>query len=48
MKRILPDILLLTGAGSLAYGAWLAWPPAGYLVAGALMVVTGLKMARAA
>lgn len=48
MKQVLPDILLLMGAASLSYGAWLAWPPAGYLVAGALLLVTGLKMARAA
>lgn len=48
MKKILPDALLILGAGSLSYGAWSAWPPAGYLVAGALLLVAGLNLARAA
>lgn len=48
MKNILPDVLLIAGAGSLAYGAWLAWPPAGYMVAGALVVIAGLNLARSA
>ena len=38
MKKLLPDALLLLGAGSLTYGAWLAWPPAGYLVAGVMLL----------
>lgn len=28
----------LAGVGLLAYGAWLAWPPAGFIVAGALLL----------
>lgn len=28
----------LGGAGLVAYGAWLAWPPAGFLVGGALLI----------
>lgn len=44
MKRMIPDILLIAGAASLAYGAWLAWAPAGFLVAGALAILAGLKI----
>ncbi|MGW7195541.1 hypothetical protein [Streptomyces chryseus] len=28
----------LAGLGLVSYGAWLAWPPAGYLAAGALLL----------
>lgn len=47
MKKVLPDILLLLGAGSLSYGAWLAWAPAGYLVAGVMLLGAGIQLARA-
>ena len=47
MKKHLPDVLLMLGGGSLAYGAWLAWPPAGWLVAGALLIIAGIQTARA-
>lgn len=33
--RALPG---LGGLGLVAYGAWLAWPPAGFLTAGGLLV----------
>lgn len=46
MKWI-PDVLLVAGAGSVSYGAWLAWEPAGFLVAGLLALVAGVKLARA-
>jgi hypothetical protein len=46
MKKVLPDILLVLGAGSLSCGAWLAWPPAGYLVAGVLLLIAGIQLAR--
>lgn len=48
MKKVMPDVLLVLGAGSLSYGAWSAWPPAGFLVAGVLLIVAGLQIARAA
>ena len=47
MKRLLPDVTLLLGAGSLSYGAWLAWAPAGYLVAGMMLLAAGIQLARA-
>ena len=42
--RVIPDVLLIVGAASVAYGAWLAWVPAGFLVAGALVIAAGLKI----
>ena len=38
----MPDLLMLSGATSLAYGAWLIYPPAGFLVAGVLLLVAGV------
>ena len=45
MKKLLPDVLLLSGAAGVSYGAWLAWSPAGFVVAGTLLIVAGLKLA---
>lgn len=28
----------LAGAGAVAYGAWLAWPPAGWMTGGAIVL----------
>lgn len=35
LGRALPS---LTGLGLVSYGAWLAWPPAGFLAAGVLVL----------
>lgn len=35
---VLRDLGGLAGAGLLAYGAWQTYPPAGYLVGGALLL----------
>lgn len=43
---MLPDLLMLVGAGALSYGAWLIYPAAGYLVAGALLMIAGVMAAR--
>lgn len=42
----LPDIILVAGYLTFCFGCWLAWNPAGFIVAGALAIVTGLKIAR--
>jgi hypothetical protein len=42
----IPDALLISGAATLSYGAWLAWHPAGFIVFGALLIVAGLKVLR--
>ncbi len=46
MKNYLPDLLIVAGAASVAFGAWLAWPPAGYIVGGVLALLGGIKIAR--
>lgn len=46
-KALAPDVLLIAGAGSLSYGAWLAYPPAGFIIAGLLAIFAGLKIATA-
>lgn len=45
MKKLLPDVMLLSGAAGVSFGAWLAWHPLGFIVAGVLAIVAGLKMA---
>ena len=47
LKSALPDLLLIAGAAGVSYGAWLVYSPAGYIVAGALVLVAGLRLARA-
>lgn len=38
-SELIADGLGLAGAASLSYGAWLVFPPAGFIVAGALLLV---------
>lgn len=42
----LPDVLAVAGSAGLAYGAWLVYAPAGFLVAGALALCAGVMLAR--
>jgi P27 family predicted phage terminase small subunit len=39
MRAIAPDLLGLIGLALLAYGAWRAWPPAGFMVGGVGLIV---------
>lgn len=41
-----PDALLLAGAGNVAYGAWLIYPPAGFITGGVLLIVGGIIASR--
>jgi hypothetical protein len=49
MKRLIrehvPDVLMVCGAAALCYGAWLAWPPAGWMLLGAAITLAGLAAA---
>lgn len=38
--------LVICGAASLSFGAWLAWHPAGFIVGGALGLAAGLRALR--
>ena len=43
---VLRDIIGLAGVGLFAFGAWLAWPPAGFMAAGALLMLGAWLLAR--
>lgn len=47
LKKYLPDALMVAGAAALSVGAWLAYNPLGYVVAGVLLIVAGIQLARA-
>lgn len=42
----LPDVLLIAGSCSASYGAWLVYPPAGFIVAGVLLMFGGFLASR--
>lgn len=42
----LPDVLLVVGACSLTYGAWLVYEPAGFITAGLLLMAGGFLASR--
>lgn len=51
MKKLItmvPDALVVSGAGALSYGAGLLHPAAGFIVAGILMLAGGVCAARRA
>lgn len=37
----------IAGAAGIAYGAWMAWPPAGFVAGGALALTGAILLARA-
>lgn len=43
-----PDVLMIGGAASVAYGSGLIYRPAGFIVAGVLVIVGGVMLARGA
>lgn len=43
---LLPVLLLILGAAAVAVGVWLIYAPAGYIVAGALLIVGAVMMIR--
>lgn len=43
-----PDALLIAGAGGVAYGAWLVYAPAGFIVGGLLAMAAGWLESRSA
>lgn len=42
----LPDLLMVCGAGAVAYGAGLVYPPAGFIVGGLFLLAAGWLTAR--
>jgi putative effector of murein hydrolase LrgA (UPF0299 family) len=35
LRPLLPIVLVIAGLGLVSYGLWLAWPPLGWVAAGA-------------
>jgi hypothetical protein len=46
LRSVVVDGSTLIGGGLLSFGAWAAWPPAGWMVAGVLLLALGLAGAR--
>ena len=49
IARVVPglmrDLVGLSGVGLVSYGAWLVYPPAGFIVGGSLMIAGALLLA---
>ena len=45
MPGLVRDLAGLCGVGFLSYGAWLIYPPAGFIVGGTLLIVGALLAA---
>lgn len=43
---VIRDGMGLAGIGSIAYGAWLAWPPAGFMVGGGMLFAAAVLLSR--
>jgi hypothetical protein len=43
---LVPDALMTVGAAGLSHGAWLVYPPAGWIVGGGLLLTAGVLGAR--
>lgn len=43
----IPDAMLIGGAVSVSYGSWLVYEPAGFIVAGLLLLVAGVLASKA-
>jgi hypothetical protein len=48
LGTLVEGLLLLTGAGAVAYGAWMAYRPAGPIVGGVLLIAGVILRARGA
>lgn len=44
---LLRDLIALAGAGSVAYGTWLIFEPAGFIVGGLLLIMAAVLAQRA-
>ncbi len=45
--KILPDALVVSGVATIAYGAWLIHPAAGFVVGGLLLLGMGIASSKA-
>lgn len=47
LAALLTDLLLIAGAGGVAFGVWRIDPNVGYIVAGSLLLAAGIARGRA-
>jgi hypothetical protein len=47
VKSLIPDLVMIAGWAAMSYGAWIIYPPAGFLLGGGLALLAGIKMASA-
>jgi hypothetical protein len=45
LPGLVRDLAGLCGVGLVSYGAWLVYPPAGFMVSGALLIIGALLLA---
>lgn len=45
-KSWLPDVLMMSGASGISYGATLVYEPLGYVVGGVFALIAGLMLAK--
>lgn len=45
-KSWLPDVLMMSGASGISYGAALVYEPLGYVVGGVFALIAGLMLAK--
>lgn len=45
MRELFHDGLVVAGAGLVAWGLWLWWPPAGLMGLGAMLITAGIRLA---
>lgn len=48
LPGMLPDAMLIAGAGLVSYGAYMVYEPAGYMVCGVFFLIGGWFVARSA
>lgn len=46
LRAVITLFVAITGGALFAYGAWLAFPPAGFISAGSLLLALGISEAR--
>lgn len=44
--KYFPDIILVIGGATLSFGAMLMYEPAGFIVAGILLLIVGIKASK--
>lgn len=42
LKSAMPDVVTFAGSTAVTYGAWLVYPPAGFIVGGLALIAAGV------